>query len=134
MPIADVQCSASHGNVIPQSGKFVSAHARRVAIERRPGARSAGSADRGDERLRADVLWHAAAVSVETERPFDADAARAVLREAPGILLHDEETAAIRRSSTSLAAMRPTWAARDDPTVPLGWRCGWRSACAKAQR
>lgn len=58
-------------------------------------------------------------LQIETERPLDADAARALLREAPGVLLADEgvyPTLAdvIGSDATHVGRLR------DDPTVPYG--------------
>lgn len=65
---------------------------------------------------------HAAAVSIETERPLDADAATALLRQSPGVLLHDARGS---ESYPTLADVTESDAThvgrvRDDPTVPFG--------------
>lgn len=58
-------------------------------------------------------------VQIETERPLDADAARVLLRESPGLLLADEGvyptlSDAIGSDATHVGRLR------DDPTVPYG--------------
>ncbi len=58
-------------------------------------------------------------IQVETERPMDADTARALLREAPGVLLSDAGSYptlvdAIGSEATLIGRVR------DDPTVPFG--------------
>lgn len=64
----------------------------------------------------------AAAVCIETERPFDADAARAVLRQAPGVLLHDENGSDSYPTFVDVIGSDATHVGRlrDDPTVPFG--------------
>jgi aspartate-semialdehyde dehydrogenase len=113
-------------NVIPQSGEFVS-----------------GGRTRGEWLIESQTrrvlelpdlpitvtsvcvptfFGHAAAVWVETDRPFDADAALAVLREAPGILLHDEGGSGRYPTFVDVIGSDATHVGRirDDPTVPFG--------------
>lgn len=64
----------------------------------------------------------ACAVHIETERPFDAEAARALLREAPGLLLAEENGADSYPTLSDVIGSEATHVGRvrDDPTVPYG--------------
>jgi len=113
-------------NVIPQSGEFVSGGRTRGEwlIE----SQTRRVLDLPDLPIAVTSVCvptffgHAAAVSIETERPFDADAARAVLREAPGLLLHDESGSSSYPTFVDVIGSDATHVGRlrDDPTVPFG--------------
>jgi aspartate-semialdehyde dehydrogenase len=113
-------------NIIPQSGEFVSGGRTRGEwlIE----SQTRGVLDLPDLPIAVTSVCvptffgQAAAVSVETDRPFDADAARAVLRAAPGILLHDESGSGSYPTFVDVIGSDATHVGRvrDDPTVPFG--------------
>jgi aspartate-semialdehyde dehydrogenase len=113
-------------NVIPQVGDFlaggrtrgewlVESHTRRVL-------------DLPDLPITVTSVWtptffgQACAVHVETERPFDAEAARVLLRQSPGVLLSDEPDSDGYPTLADVIGSEATHVGRvrDDPTVPYG--------------
>ncbi len=113
-------------NLIPQCGEFVSggrtrgewlieSQSRRVlALPDLPIAVTAVSVP--------TFFGQAAAVSIETERPFDAESARELLRQAPGVLLHEEKGFTSYPTLVEVVGSDATHVGRvrDDPTVPYG--------------
>jgi aspartate-semialdehyde dehydrogenase len=59
-------------------------------------------------------------VRIETERPLDADAARALLRQAPGLLVAETEDGYPTLADVIGSEATHVGRVRDDPTVPFG--------------
>lgn len=111
-------------NIVPQVGDFV------------PGGRTRGEwllesqlrrlLDLPDLPIAATSVYtpaffgQACAVHVETERPLDADAARALLREAPGLLVSDGADDYPTLIDVIGSDATHVGRVRDDPTVPFG--------------
>lgn len=113
-------------NLVPQVGDFlpggrtrgewlIESHTRRVL-------------DLPDLPITVTSVWaptffgQACAVHVETERPFDAEAARVLLRQAPGVLLSDQPDGDGYPTLADVIGSEATHVGRvrDDPTVPYG--------------
>jgi len=63
---------------------------------------------------------HACVVNVETERPFDAAAARALLRQSPGLIVPEEADEYPTLADVMGSEATHVGRLRDDPTVPYG--------------
>ncbi len=113
-------------NVIPQVGDFVSGGRTRgewliesqlrrlLALPDLPIAVSSA--------LVPAFFGHACSVHVETERPLDAADARALLRQAPGLMLAEEDDPDRYPTLADVIGSEATHVGRvrDDPTVPYG--------------
>jgi aspartate-semialdehyde dehydrogenase len=113
-------------NLIPQVGDFVSGGRTRgewliesqvrhlLALPDLPIAVSAVSVP--------TFFGQACVVNVETERPLEAAAARALLRQAPGVLLAEEHDGDSYPTLADVIGSEATHVGRvrDDPTVPYG--------------
>lgn len=84
-------------NLIPQVGELLAGGDSR--FERQVSAQTRRLLDRSDLPISVSSVWvptfygHGYAVNVETETPLSAEQARALLREAPGVMLVDEAAA-----------------------------------------
>jgi len=113
-------------NLIPQVGDFVSGGRTRGEWLTESQARRV--LDLPDLPITVTSLYvpiffgQACIVNVETEHPLDAVAARALLREAPGVLLVDEGAADGYLTPGDVIGSEATHVGRvrDDPTVPYG--------------
>jgi len=113
-------------NLVPQVGDFVSGGRTRVEwlIESQTRA-LLGLPDLPIAVTSVMVpafFGQACAVHVETEQPLDAAAARALLRQAPGVLLAEEDGTDSYPTLADVIGSEATHVGRirDDPTVPYG--------------
>ena len=113
-------------NLIPHAGDFVSGG--RTRWEWLIESQTRRLLDLPDLPIAVTSVWvptffgQACAVHVETERPFDAAAARQLLREAPGVLLAEEQGTDSYPTLADVVGSEATHVGRvrDDPTVPHG--------------
>jgi aspartate-semialdehyde dehydrogenase len=67
-------------------------------------------------------VGHSEAINIEFEKPFSADQARAVLREAPGVVVVDHRVEEGYVTPVECAGEDPVYVSRlrDDPTIDNG--------------
>jgi aspartate-semialdehyde dehydrogenase len=113
-------------NLIPQAGDFVSGG--RTRCEWLIESQTRRLLDLPDLPIAVTSVWvptffgQACAVHIETERELDAAAARALLRQAPGVVLAEERGADSYPTLAEVVGSEATHVGRvrDDPTVPHG--------------